>query len=181
MKAKLVAAIVTAVLVAGVCVRSLAQDASGPQSGGVRQAQVATPYRLDFVLTETDSGKKIDSRRYTLALSPPSQGQEVRQGRLEIGTRVPIGNKTDGTTQYIDVGTTINTFLMFRNDVLTMNATCDVTSVAKEQPPNPPILRTLTISNSVAVIEGKPMLVGTVDDPNSNREFQLEVTVTELK
>ncbi len=151
------------------------------QDGNTQQTQIATPYRLEFLLTETDSGKKIDSRRYTLALSPPAQGQEVRQGRLQIGTRVPISTKTDGTTQYIDAGTSINTFLMFRNGVLTMNATCDVTSVAKEQPPNPPILRTLTISNSVVVIEGRPMLVGTADDPDSNREFQLEVTVTELK
>jgi hypothetical protein len=30
-------------------------------------------------------------------------------------------------------------------------------------------------------LPGKPMVVGSVDDPNSKREFQLEVTVTKLK
>jgi hypothetical protein len=28
---------------------------------------------------------------------------------------------------------------------------------------------------------GKPMLLGSVDDPNSKRQFQLEVTVTKLR
>jgi len=30
-------------------------------------------------------------------------------------------------------------------------------------------------------LPGKPMVVGSVDDPNSKREFQLEVMVTKLK
>ncbi len=37
------------------------------------------------------------------------------------------------------------------------------------------------MNNVTPLVEGKPLLVGTADDPNSNREFQLEVTVTELK
>ena len=30
------------------------------------------------------------------------------------------------------------------------------------------------------MVTDKPILVGTVDDPNSNREFQLEVTIVKL-
>jgi len=169
-------------VVGGAASKTLAQDASPLKPVAAGPAPVATPYRLDFLLTETDGGKKIDSRRYTLTLSPPGQGQAVRQGRLQIGTRVPIGTKTDGTTEYLDAGTSIDTYLMFHDGIVTMHANCQVTSVAQEQPnANRPVFRTLTISNDVAVIENKPMLVGTVDDPNSNREFQLEVTVTELK
>jgi hypothetical protein len=31
------------------------------------------------------------------------------------------------------------------------------------------------------VVLDKPMLMGVVDDPNSKRQFQLEVTVTKLR
>jgi hypothetical protein len=31
------------------------------------------------------------------------------------------------------------------------------------------------------LVVGKPIVIGSVDDPNSNRQFQLEVTVTKLK
>ena len=39
----------------------------------------------------------------------------------------------------------------------------------------------LRINASTLALPGKPMVVGSLDDPNSKREFQLEVTVTKLK
>ncbi len=63
-------------------------------------------YRLDYTLTESESGKKIDSRRYSINLG--GEGQTQRSiGQVEIGTRVPFESKPDGTVQYIDVGTKI--------------------------------------------------------------------------
>ena len=44
-----------------------------------------------------------------------------------------------------------------------------------------PTLRQLKIEGSTIAIVGKPLVVGSVDDPNSKRQFQLEVTVNKLK
>jgi hypothetical protein len=44
-----------------------------------------------------------------------------------------------------------------------------------------PVLRQLSIRASTVAQLGKPMIVGSVDDPNSKRQFQLEVTVTKLR
>jgi hypothetical protein len=43
------------------------------------------------------------------------------------------------------------------------------------------VLRQLNINASTLAVLGKPMIVGSVDDPNSKRQFQLEVTVTKLR
>jgi hypothetical protein len=39
----------------------------------------------------------------------------------------------------------------------------------------------LKIEASTTATPGKPLIVGSVDDPNSKRQFQLELTVTRLK
>jgi hypothetical protein len=44
-----------------------------------------------------------------------------------------------------------------------------------------PLLRQMKISGSTVVVPDKPTIIGSVDDPNSDRRFELEVTVTRLK
>ena len=44
-----------------------------------------------------------------------------------------------------------------------------------------PLLRQLKIGGSTLVLLGKPMVIGVADDPNSKRQFELEVTVTKLR
>jgi len=43
------------------------------------------------------------------------------------------------------------------------------------------VVRQIKISGDTLLIIGKPILIGSVDDPNSRRQFQLEVTVTKLR
>ena len=38
-----------------------------------------------------------------------------------------------------------------------------------------PIIRQIKITASTSLVLGKPMLIGSMDDPNSKRQFQLEV------
>ncbi len=44
-----------------------------------------------------------------------------------------------------------------------------------------PVIRQIKITGDTLLAIGKPILIGSVDDPNSKRQFQLEVTVTKLK
>ena len=44
-----------------------------------------------------------------------------------------------------------------------------------------PTIRQMKIESSTVATVGKPMVIGSVDDPNSKRQFQLEVTVTKLR
>jgi hypothetical protein len=42
-------------------------------------------------------------------------------------------------------------------------------------------LRQFTINGSTVAVVGRSIVIGSVDDPNSKRQFQLEVTVSRLK
>jgi len=161
-----------------------AQDVAQPKSEAAPQAQ--TPphsYRLNYTLTELADGKKIDSREYSISVGGGTQSGPPWQGVVEIGTRVPVVMKSDGSIQYVDVGTKIVGFISTRDGTQVLRTNCDVSSVAPDETKvdGRPILRTLTIVNEAPVAVGKAVLVGTADDPDSKRKFELEVTVTEIK
>jgi hypothetical protein len=161
-----------------------AQDAAPPKAETTPQAQ-APPrsYRLDYTLTESEDGKKIDSRQYSISVGGGTPSGRPWQGQVQIGTRVPVVMKSDGTIQYVDVGTKINGFISMRDGAQVLDTDCDVSSAAPDEAKvdGRPILRTLMIRNETPVAIGKAMMVGTAEDPNSKRKFQLEVAVTEIK
>jgi len=169
------------VCVTGACaVRVSAQDSAAPKAAVAPspQPEPFRAYRLDFVLIESEDGKKVDSREYSVDLSNLGA-----PGRVSAGTRIPAGVKSDGTPQYLDVNTSININFLTRGGVDGVNVNCDVSSVAPDDNSSSgrPVLRTLSIGGSAPLTVGKPMVFGVADDPNSKRQFQLTVTATELK
>jgi len=165
-----------------------AQDKPGPEKP-CNTAQQATgsiqPYRLDFSFYELENGKRINARHFSLDLTAGS-GNDVK-----IGTKVPV--PTGGTAalpkmnyDYMDVGTRIWANLgVYGNGDLRLDVRSDVTSldqsVHDRNPGSPPIVRQVQINGTTLLITGKPILIGSMDDPNSNRQFQLEVTATKLR
>ncbi|HUM04700.1 MAG TPA: hypothetical protein VLT90_04510 [Terriglobales bacterium] len=135
-------------------------------------------YRLDFSLHELEDGKKINTRQYSMSLIQGVQWQE-----LKIGTRVPVEMK-QGEIEYLDVGTNISARLQEIKSALDLEVRADLSNFAVPDQANKssmPVLRQLRISGATLVMTGKPVVVGVVDDPNSKRQFQLEVTVSKLK
>jgi len=140
-------------------------------------------YRIDFSIAELEDGKKINSRHYSMDLNSGAWNE------IKIGTRVPvvtesIPNKLEvAQFQYLDVGTIINCRLEERGDELALEVHSDFSNIANtsEQHSPQPIIRQIKISGSTLADAGRPVAIGAVDDPNSNRTFQLEATVTRLK
>ena len=137
------------------------------------------PYRLDFSVNELENGKKINSRHYSIDLTAGSANQ------IKIGTRVPVA--TGGSAwQYMDVGTNIWANLREGADDLQLEVRCDVSNLDMDSGHDhnvvsAPIVRQIQINGSTLFVTGKVIVIGTVDDPNSNREFQLEVIGTKLR
>lgn len=162
-----------------------AKTASQDNKAQDRNNAVVTPYRLDFSFYELADGKRINTRHYTLNLTVGSNDE------LKIGTRVPVAtgrNSADPSFnfQYMDVGTTIWADLRMWSGELRLEVHSDVSNLdlAAEHDPNPgipPIVRHIQIAGTTLLETGKPILIGSMDDPNSNRQFQLEVTATKLK
>lgn len=156
---------------------SRAQDkaATSPQS---EKEKLVEPYRLDFTITEIEDGKKINSRQYSLNLNAGDHNS------IKIGTRVPVEVK-QGEMQYIDVGTNISAGVKEHDNGLALEVRAEISNFAVPDQANRsnsmPLLRQMQINGSTIVVSGRPTIVGSVDDPNSKRQFQLEVVATKLK
>jgi hypothetical protein len=133
-------------------------------------------YRVDFSIHELEDGKKINTRHYSMDLnSGPWSG-------IKIGTRVPV-SPSQGTFQYVDLGTNIDCELTDEGEDVSLDVRSDFSNLAspEEQHSTQPIIRQIKINGRTVTSLGKPVIIGSVDDPNSNRQFQLEATVTRLK
>ena len=131
-----------------------------------------TPYHAEFVLTELEDGKKINTRHFSMNLNPG------RRQNVKIGSRVPVEVK-GGELQYLDIGTNIDCHLAERENGLGLDVSADVSSMADHT--NPPVVRQFRIESSTVTALGKPVIIGSADVPDSSHQFQLEVTVTKVR
>jgi len=135
-------------------------------------------YRVDFSINELEDGKKLNTRRYSMNLTDDNTQQE-----LKIGTRVPV-EAEQGKFDYVDVGTTIRARLAQFKLPMSLDVHADISNFATPEEATRggrPLLRQMVISGNTTAILDKPIVIGSVDDPNSRREYQLEVTLTKLK
>ena len=156
-----------------------AQEAASTNAKAEDTERAAAAFRIDFALDESDQGKTINTRHYSMNLVPGF----ATSNEIKIGTRVPVEGK-EGAMQYIDVGTTIWSRMVERGDTLQLEVRAELSNFAnpeQETRTTMPLLRQLHISASTVATIGKPTVVGIVDDPNSKRQFVLVVTVTKLK
>jgi hypothetical protein len=133
-------------------------------------------YRLDFSLNELEGGKKVNTRQYALYLNSDDSNE------LKVGTKVPV-DVNKGQFEYIDVGTNIWARIGEHGDGVALSVRAENSNFAAPNPdstPGRPEIRQLQIKASTVAQLGKPMVIGSVDDTNSKRQFQLEVTVTKL-
>src|SRR5258708_538860 len=155
-----------------------AQDAQTAKSTDIAEKPLPA-FRLDFVLFESEDGKRINTRHYSMNAVPGF----INSNEIKIGTRVPVETQK-GEMQYIDVGTNISSRMVEKGDSLQLEVRADLSNFANPEQENRttmPLLRQLHISASTVATMGKPAIVGVADDPNSKRQFELEVTVTKLK
>lgn len=166
--------------------RTGAQETSNETKSA--NTRIVQAYRLDFSFNESEADKKINSRHYSMNLTSDNANE------IKIGSRVPVttfvNSKDSGAGtqfQYIDVGTNIwaqlrpvpnrdEQELVVRSEISNIDLSPQAGSTA-----NAPVIRQIKISGSTLLVEGKPLIVGSMDDPTSKRQFQLEVTVTRLR
>jgi hypothetical protein len=159
-----------------------AQETAKPQT----DAQIkplppaAIPYHLEFALIELQDGKRINTRHYSMNLIGDSQNS------IRVGSRVPVETTKQGADfQYIDVMTEIWSKLETHQNSLVLQVGAKIDNLAlpeqASQPGDRPLLRHLSIGGSTVPTLGKGVIIGSLDDPNSNRQFQLEVTTTRIQ
>jgi hypothetical protein len=161
-----------------------------PAKDAVPRMAAIPAYKMNFAVYELENGKRTNERDYIMVV----QARERNDGtgsKIKIGTRVPIatgssGNNTQFT--YTDVGFDLDCYVVeMANGKLATRIDMGVSSFAvPEQNTNPgsaggqPLFRTLTQHLNTVLSPGKPLVVASTDDVNSNKRIQVEVTATKL-
>jgi hypothetical protein len=168
---------------------TLAQDTPAPTKAQTEKpvedkakSHPIEQYHLDFSINELEDGKKINSRQYSMDLN--SNGSD----EIKIGTRVPVATKEGESRefQYVDVGTSIYARIGQNHDQTELTVRAESSNLATESSPGErqdlgPMIRQLKMGGTVLLPVSKPVILSSADDPNSRRQFQLEVTVTKVR
>jgi hypothetical protein len=145
-------------------------------------------FKLAFVLYEVDDGKRTNQRDYMMIGRTDNQPSSIR-----VATKVPIVTAEkagDKQYTYIDAGLTIRCFLKEQVDSR-VQLLCDIemsSFIRPEQIANAtgnaglaaPFLRTTRTDSWALLTPGKPAILNTVDDINSTKRMQIEVTATKM-
>ena len=132
---------------------------------------------LSFSINEFEDGKKTNVRHYSMNLTGGSERS------LKIGNRVPV-EAEQGKFQYLDIGTSIRSKIYGTPSAPILDVYAEVSNLAvadQNVHGGQPIVRQMIISGSTMMVFDKAMTIGSVDDPNSKRQYQLEVTATKIK
>ena len=147
------------------------------------QSPIST-YKLDYVFSELQDNKRINTRSYTVLL------RLMDRGSIRLGDRVPImtsGSKDSGNQmQYLDVGMNIDCRVEPSSESdIALFTNVENTSVAPEQPgenrTGSPMLRLVRYQMENVVPLNKQTVLGTADEVNGTRRLQIEVTATRVR
>ncbi|HEU5234343.1 MAG TPA: hypothetical protein VFU50_15890 [Terriglobales bacterium] len=136
-------------------------------------------YRLEYVFSEIQNGKKVNSRAYTMVV------RTGERGSIRLGSRVPVPTANQ-QYQYVDLGVNIDCRVEHDADAAVVLVTnSQVSSVPPDQPSEnrnlPPIIRNTQIQAESIVPLEKRTLVGSADQVDGTGRFDLEVTATKLR
>jgi hypothetical protein len=147
--------------------------------------QPAVPtYKVAMSIYELQEGKRINQRDYSLLV----EADDRSGNKLKIGTKTPLSVDSDKIT-YADVGFEMECSLVeTQNNKVLLRFDLNVSSFAiPEQNTDPrtaglrPVLRGVTQRFRAALTPGKPQIVTSVDDVNSNKRMQVEITATKIE
>jgi hypothetical protein len=170
-----------------------AQEAASAEIPRIDQAKdknipqrPVTGYKLEFILSEVEDGKKVNVRSYSM-----SAQDDGTLNKLRIGARIPVPESPfiqGNPTQYLfhDIGVNIDCRLQQRESALLMDTTVDASTISQpamagDSTHMPPVVHSLRAEIRSVITPGKQTTLTSMDDPTSKREFEIVVTATKLK
>jgi len=137
-------------------------------------------YKLDLAVYELQDGKRTNVRKYVMFIKGGGQTSS-----LKVGNRVPVANGAN-SFNYLDVGLSLRCRDANEKDgMLTINTDFELGSLIVPEHPDPatqgaPVVRQLREDGYSQIPMGKPSVVISIDDTNTTRTVQVEMTATRL-
>jgi hypothetical protein len=138
-------------------------------------------YRLTYTMTDKDGGKTIGVQHFSFIIASGSRTDFKQGSRVPVATRSTSGNVAADMT-YLDVGQEIDASLDGYLDGVRLRTKVVQSSVAEDRSavgPQDPVIRQITLEGTSTLVQGKPLVLGSLDVPGSTRHQEVEV-VSEL-
>ena len=140
-------------------------------------------YRLTYTMTERDGAKTIGVQHFSIIVASGSRTD------LKQGSRVPVATGTNSSSggsnseiQYLVLGTEIEASLDGYLDGVRLRTKVVQSSIAEDKSgvsAQDPVIRQTTLEGTSTLVQGKPLVLGSLDVPGSTRHQEVEV-VSEL-
>ncbi len=173
---------------------ALGQATPPQETAEAKQAQLkeTAVYRVEYTVREFEDSKRLNSRAYTVVLSPifGKTPQTSAFGRIRASSRVPFEYTDQKVWQYQDIGINIDCALDEAEYGVFVKTTFWSSSVVAPEAatgegvkpvPTAPITRELRFEGRSLISLGKPTVISTLDDVATNRRYEIEVTVTKVE
>jgi type II secretory pathway component GspD/PulD (secretin) len=137
-------------------------------------------YRLTYTITETGSGQPVGGQHVTLIVTSGGMTDFKQGSKVPIVTGVyPEGTQpSHSDVQYQDVGLEIEATLNGYADGVHLRSKIAQSNVSDEKSgigvPDP-LFRQTTLDGTATLMPGKPLILGSLDIPGTNRHQQVEV------
>jgi hypothetical protein len=128
------------------------------------------------VVRESDQGKVLSQRSYSLGVAAAGVTESRDWWSLRAGTQVPAANS------YAGVGFNIDVRAEDVGSALQLRLKADLSSLASDAGnTNLPPIRQMRVEEAVLVPVNRPTVVFNAEDPGSKHQFQIEVTAVPQK
>lgn len=156
------------------------QESGLKPTSSASETPQANAYNLEFKVYELEDGKRINQRDF--ALIAKAYEHNGPTSYLRVGTRVPVGSGGE-KPNYLDVGFNVSCQLTEQTGKLAAGIQLGISSLASADPRSSatmPVLRNSTFNVETFLTPGKPQLISSIDDVNSKKRIQVEVTATKI-
>lgn len=162
--------------------------AQSSQESRARSSQPVHTYRLTFTVTDFNSGKRIGVQHFAMT-AVPNQKVSMKQGsKIPVMTGGYSHESAPGTEYqftYIDVGLNCDATLTEQTDGVEAAIKLEQSSVS-ETPSviadvKEPVIRQAVLMNAALLKPGTPMMIGSLDVPDSTRHMDIEVELERVQ
>jgi len=143
-------------------------------------------YRLTYTITEIDDGKRVGTQHFSMVLV---SGQRTT---MKQGSKIPVatGSYETGTatsqTQftYLDIGLNFDATLDESANGVRLRSKAEQSSLGADKSiagVQEPVIRQTVLEGTAVLTPGKPLILGSLDIPDSTRRLDIEVVMDVVK
>ena len=139
-------------------------------------------YRLTYTMTERDGTKIIGVQHVSFIVASGSRTDFKQGSRVPVVTANLSSGSASSEITYLDVGQEVDASLDGYLDGVRLRTKVVQSSIAEDKStvgPQAPIIRQTTLEGTSTLVQGKPLVLGSLDVPGSTRHQEVEV-VSEL-